>query len=243
MTTAELERIARDVVAPGAATSVVAVVDVTPGGRLASGVPSGIGVETRYGAAFFDGLRKGPAIAWFPNQRDAYRLIELLDTGRALRSTPRSVAALTPGSAERGVVQSAPAHPGALPPDGRRWVPGGPKASRSPVDMPVDEDAGSEPGVNVDPPGAVAPVVAGALCAACGTSLADFPPSRTGQKRKTCGDACRKAYQRGHRAPVPGVVAPDAVAALSRLPRHLSGFGRSDQAKPSPAQLPLSPLS
>jgi hypothetical protein len=239
-TTAELHEIAARTTWPAGAAAVVAVVDVTPGGRLATGVPSGLGVESRYGAAFFDGLRRSPAIAWFPAQRDAFRLIDILRTGTALRFAPHSVAARQAdsggggpevdepsGTAERGAVQSA----------------GQVARRRQPSRRPVAAAAAHRPDDALTPP-AEASVVervgaepGGPSCKACGRDLSSLPRSRTGQRRQTCDDACRQAFARGERAPLPGVVADDELTRLSRLSRSpQTGSGSAPTSGPD-AQL------
>lgn len=55
------------------------------------------------------------------------------------------------------------------------------------------------------------------FCKACGRDLAELPPSRSGQHRQTCDDACRQAYHRGQRAPIAGVVDAESIERLSRL--------------------------
>jgi len=229
---AELERIAANVVRPSGAFTVVIVEAGTTGERLPSGHFSGIGGTTAWGPAWFDGLRKSKPVHLFPTVKDARALAAILD-GRepALRSSPHSVAApprshAAAGPAERGEV------PSVVP--GTR-APRTPRSAR--LHDAVGTRAGSPASALSEASVAEAPAV---TCAACGRDMADLPPSRTGQLRKTCGDACRKAYQRGHRAPVPGVVAPEAVAALSRLPRALYGFPHGDRTDPAgPGQLAI----
>lgn len=231
-TTAELERIAERAIWPSGSTDVVGVVDVKPGGRLPNGSPSGIGGETRYGAAFFDGLRRSPAIAMFEKRTDADRLIRILKDGSTLRSGPRSVAALTEaGSAERGSVPSARSQRRSSARSRGRSLDGIQRSDGAP--MPQDAGSPGAPSSTAPqgPEHAAGATRDGVRCKACGRSLAALPPSRNGQRRQTCNDACRQAYRRGHRAPVPGVVGVDAIAALSRPPRPLETVAERFWAK------------
>jgi hypothetical protein len=173
---AELEQIARSArTARAGESDVVAIVDGAQGGRLSNGVPSGLGVTTRYGAAWFDGLRRSEAIAWFDDQADVYRLIGLLKAApTTTRSAPRLVAADrgTGRSAEEGAVQAAePASPTSLPadagvdatstPDRRRPSgAGSPPGAIDPIERPGPEPLGVVPIRSAAAPGmTVAPAV------------------------------------------------------------------------------------
>lgn len=245
MTTAELERIVRGAVWPAGSIDVVALVDVMPGGRLPNGSPSGIGVVTRFGAAFFDGLRQSPPIAMFDRQTDAHNLIRIMKGGTALGSAPRSVAARSQdaGSAERGAVPS-------VEPLARRSklaTPSGPgieaqgvAATRS-ADAPA-VTAGARAGQSDgDPAGsgrAIASASPGPTCKACGRPLPE-----SGRGRQTCDDACRQAFHRGQRYPFPAELAARSVADLSRLPAPSAiptgATRRTDPVGPGAAQLAL----
>ena len=189
MTIVELEAIAAQAVRPAGQYSVVAVVDHKPGGRLANGSPSGIGGETRYGAAWFDGLRRSKPIALFARQRDAFTLIDLL-TDRTLRSAPRSAAprSQAEGPAEGGAVRSARSHERSTPPlpDVAEVLTGARGGRTASTTYPTPGSPGAP------------------LCKARGRSLEDLPVARNGQRRQTCDDACRQAFHRGQRAPVSG---------------------------------------
>lgn len=260
MTTAvELERIAAGAIPMIDATDVVAIVaQATPGGRLSNGSPSGLGVEVRYGAAWFDGIRRSEPIAMFERQRDAFALIDLL-TGRALRSAPRSVAAVSEGrSSGEG---RGPERPhGQLdsvsrtPARGTRRLDGAARAraagARAPgVNLEAPETVGADPDGSLGQPSSIAGAAdavpgasrAGRFCKACGADLSARPPSRTGQTRMTCDDACRQAFHRGQRAPIPGVVDQDELTRLSRLSRpNETATGREDPARdPAGSQLAL----
>ena len=140
------------------------------------------------------------------SQADCHRFGDIL-TGAALRPAPRSVA--TPsggaGSAERGADRSAVAR-------GRSTSRQDPAAldvvsiRREPVDGAA---VTSEPG----------------HCKACGRGI-EASQSRTGQRRQTCDDACRQAYRRGQRAPLPGVVDDESIGRLSRLSRRSTAAHR-----------------
>lgn len=83
MTTADLVRIARDVIPPAGASTPVATVEHTPGQTLPSGAPAGVGGRTVYRAAWLvDGLRRsapfGPA---FDRPRDLGRFLAVLTGG------------------------------------------------------------------------------------------------------------------------------------------------------------------
>lgn len=233
-TIVELEAIAARAVWPAGATSVVALVEVTPGGRLANGSPSGIGSVTRFGAAYFDGRRRSAPIALFDQQRDAFQLIDLL-SGRTLRSAPRSVAprSQAEGPAERGAVRSVRPHRRSNPrlPD----VVGDPPSRDGRTTSQSVPTSGS-PGAPIEAPVAGASRV---LCKACGRDLTDLPLPRNGQRRRTCDDACRQAFHRGQRAPIPGVVAAEDLSRLSRLPRAITtgtGPADADPADPGASQ-------
>lgn len=124
MTTVELERIARSQVPPVGATMAVATVDVTPGGRLSNGYPSGLGVRTTYGVAWLvEGRIRTRPFATFPRGEEAYRLVALINgtERRAPRSAPDPVAAL--GAVQREQARSeastawdASSSPVAVPP-------------------------------------------------------------------------------------------------------------------------------
>lgn len=77
-TDAELREIALAAVPPSGTLDCVAYVEHTPGGTLPNGTPNGLGGHTRYGAAWFDGLKTSAPIALFDDQKDAYRLINLI---------------------------------------------------------------------------------------------------------------------------------------------------------------------
>jgi hypothetical protein len=89
-TLAELQAIAARAIPTEGATDIVGVVDVSEGGKLSNGCPSGDDVVTRYGVAWFDGLSRSSPIAWFDQGSDARRLIALLKSGSAPGSGPRS---------------------------------------------------------------------------------------------------------------------------------------------------------
>lgn len=77
-TDAELREIALAAVPPSGTMDCVAYVEHTPGGTLPNGTPNGLGGHTRYGAAWFDGLKTSEPFALFDNQKDAFRLINLV---------------------------------------------------------------------------------------------------------------------------------------------------------------------
>lgn len=77
-TTEELREIALAAVPPSGTLDCVAYVEHTPGGTLPNGTPNGLGGHTRFGAAWFDGLKTSEPIALFDNQKDAYRLIGMI---------------------------------------------------------------------------------------------------------------------------------------------------------------------
>jgi len=144
------------------------------------------------------------------SQADCHRFDDIL-TGASLRPAPRSVAAVeTRGRpAERGADRSL-APQDSLPRPGGR----GARASRL-----VDGEARSS--------GRNATVTSpGPPCKACGADLSGLAPSRTGQRRQTCDDACRQAYRRGQRAPLPGVVDDESIGRLSRLSRRSTAAHR-----------------
>jgi hypothetical protein len=78
-------------------------------------------------------------------------------------------------------------------------------------------------------------------CAACGRDLSTLPPSRTGQRRRTCNDVCRQAFHRGQRAPIAGVVDTEPITRLSRLSQpSLTGLGRDpDPGRAAQLALPI----
>lgn|GEM_PF-5429675 len=256
---AELEAIAANTVR-SAGRTVVLIEAGTTGERLPNGSFSGIGGTTRWGVAWFDGLRKSAPIALFERQHEAHVLADLLEHGSTLRSAPRSVAAsLTGGSAERGAVPSADRLTAAARRSSSRTArrplaaglngdvvpatiagsPGAPLdthaepgpepegvtpiSSAAAAGVAVADDDGT-PGLRPDPtptpnrvdqadgdPAGSGRAIAQASpgsksCAACGRSFANLPTSPMSPRRRTCSDACRQAYRRGHRAPVPGVV-------------------------------------
>ncbi len=228
MTSVELERIARDVVPPIGATGWrITVLDTRPATTYAV-VPILFGRLD--GRPVFTGA-----------QRDCHRFYELL-SGGALRSAPRSVVADNPGdSAERGAGPSVLLEGRSSP--GSRWSSG---RNRRPTGTArAHMDDAPSPGASTPTPrraqttaratGKVtaAPTSDSGLteapdpespappaCKACGADLSALPPSRTGQRRTTCNDACRQAYHRGQRAPIPGVVAAEDLERLSRLSRR-----------------------
>lgn len=75
----EIRVMALEAVPPSGTLDVVARVEHTHGGKIAgTDLWSGIGGETRYGAAWFDGLKATPFGPDFENQRDAFKLINAL---------------------------------------------------------------------------------------------------------------------------------------------------------------------
>jgi hypothetical protein len=138
MTTVELERIARDVVWPAGET-LVAVVEVEPCGRLTNGTPSGIVTDadgtkrlprTRYGVAFFDGIRRSRPAAMLGSQRDTYRLMDILE-GRAptSRGARNPLPAAVTGGQEPD--RALPEAPQSLTSAGRTGVGSDPRADAS----------------------------------------------------------------------------------------------------------------
>src|SRR5574337_962148 len=77
-TDAELREIALAAVPPSGTLDCVACVEHAPGGTLPNGAPNGLGGHTRYGAAWFDGLKTSEPFALFDDQKDAYRLIRVV---------------------------------------------------------------------------------------------------------------------------------------------------------------------
>lgn len=221
MTTAELERLARSVIPPVGATALAAVVEAEPGGRLANGLPSGIGGRTRFGVAWqlFGRVVHSPAIALFDRQADARRFRDILD-GRAPTSRPGSDLAPALGSVEQGQAQAeAPVRVPALP---------------------------STPAVATGPePVAVMPATR--RCAGCGGPL---PPGRHGQQRLTCSAACRQRARRRpaeERTSTPtdggmALVTPSRASAVDPTPRGGPGGPQvgADQVALDPAH-PLAP--
>jgi hypothetical protein len=84
MTTADMVRAARDVIPPAGSAVPVATVDHTPGRRLPTGAPAGVGGRTTYRAAWLvDGIaRSAPFGPSFDRPRELGRFIGLLTGGR-----------------------------------------------------------------------------------------------------------------------------------------------------------------
>lgn len=179
---AELEAIAANEVRPTGHVTVVLVEAGTTGDRLPNGSFSGIGGTTRYGPAWFDGLRKSAPIALFERQYEARVLADLLDHGSTLRTAPDSVAGARQhaGSVETGAVPSADDRIGRRR-SSSRTLPR-PLAEQpdgvTPTDStpPVERDAGS-PGAPLDTHSEPGPLALGVApissAAAAGVTVAD----------------------------------------------------------------------
>jgi len=197
MTTAELERLARGIIPPVGASSIVAVVEHEPGGRLVNGSPSGLGGRTRFGVAWqlFGRVVYQPAIALFDRQADAHHFLDIL-AGRVPTSRPGPDLAPATGAVEQGQAQAeAPVRvPG---------LPSTPAAATGPE------------------PAAAIPEPATGRCAGCGSPI---PPGRHGQRRLTCDATCRQRARR-HPAAEPASTEADSGALVSHLPAPSDAVG------------------
>lgn len=79
-TQAEIDEVLATVVPPANTVDVMAIIVSEPGGTLPNGTPNGLGGRTRYGAAWFDGLKKGEPLGGllFDDPKEAYSFISAL---------------------------------------------------------------------------------------------------------------------------------------------------------------------
>lgn len=195
---------------------------------------------TTYAVVPIIGGRRDGAPVIRGNQRDCTIAYELL-TGRALRSAPRSAAeridvpgrsslAGDPaGPAERGAVRSVRSHERSnpsLPDVAGADARGGRTASATAT---ASGPPGAHAGLAKQPAGP-----APEPCKACGRDLSHLPTPKSKIRRQTCDDSCRQAYHRGERAPESGVVTPEAIARLSRLPGGPMNTVESEAPDPAP---------
>lgn len=84
MTTADLVKAARSVIPPAEGATPIAVVDHTPGRRLPTGAPAGVGGRTTYRAAWLIGgvARSAPFGPAFERPRDLGRFLAVLTGGQ-----------------------------------------------------------------------------------------------------------------------------------------------------------------
>ena len=196
MTTAELQRIAAEILPPVGASVAIAMVDHEPGGQLSNGYPSGIGGRTTFRAGFLVNGRQRVALGpEFEDGRVARRLVRILN---GEPSAPRPAAPVIPavspvgnGNGEPDLAQRtrAPAtEEGQLPISGNAKAAIDAGAPQAGVAQQPERGAPSVEGASSTP----APRSTVRLCAGCGQPLAIG--ARPNQR--THNAACRKAASR-----------------------------------------------